>query len=83
MNNSVANLAAAANKSASDGLMSSIGSSATGTNSEFKKTINFCHNNHHHMDGSVLDGKLSHQIGTNLTDLSVCWHKIENDKFLG
>lgn len=81
MNNSVAALAVAtlaanANKSASAGVL---GESATLCNQSLElKTSppNFCLPV---TPSPVLEcAKISHQIGTNLADLSVCWHKMEN-----
>lgn len=78
---SIATLTANASKSASAGLMGQVGRAyETTCIADLKSPSNFClHSSSTAGDSSsILDSKLSHQIGTNLTDLSVCWHKMEN-----
>lgn len=77
----VANLAANANKPASAGLLGRQLSDLNQTG-EFKPTSTFCLNTQSvavDTESKIFDDKLSHQIGTNLTDLSACWQKMNQE----
>ena len=69
----IANLAANANKPASAGLLSNLNQT-----NELKPTSTFCLKNNQSLNtgSTIFEDKLSHQIGTNLTDLSACWQKM-------
>lgn len=84
-NSSIATLTASANKSASAGLLGQNQSPTIciNQNIESASPSNLYIYNHSKEastsnDSSFLDNKLCHQIGTNLSDLSVCWHKMDN-----
>lgn len=73
----IANLAANANKPASAGLL---GKQLSNLNQTNEPTSTFCLKNQTVNKGStIFEDKLSHQIGTNLTDLSACWQKMNED----